>query len=79
MKSLYEISKKLENKEVSSLELTQESISMSEKNEHNAYISVLAQRALKQAKASDERISSGKRCFRHLVFICACSILYIDG
>ena len=61
MKSLFEISKKLENKEISSLELTQESIAMSEKNEHNAYISVLAQRALKQAKASDERISSGKR------------------
>lgn len=61
MDSLYNISKKISNKKVSSLELTEQSLKLSESNKNNAYISVLRDHALKQAAASDQRIAANKR------------------
>lgn len=61
MKSLYKVSKALDMGKVTSVELTEKSLKIALENEHNAYISILEDLALRQAKESDRRIKEGKR------------------
>lgn len=60
-KSLYKISKQLEAKEVTSLELTQDALAIAKANKNNAYISVLEDYAIGRASEADKRISQGKK------------------
>ncbi|HEX2859472.1 MAG TPA: Asp-tRNA(Asn)/Glu-tRNA(Gln) amidotransferase subunit GatA [Alphaproteobacteria bacterium] len=54
--------KKLANKEVSSVELTQATLSRIEKRKHlNAFITVTAEHALKQAAEADKKIAAGEK------------------
>lgn len=60
--SLAEISTALDNKTVSSVQLTEACLSQIEQTkDHNIYISVLTESALEAARASDSRISTGNR------------------
>jgi aspartyl-tRNA(Asn)/glutamyl-tRNA(Gln) amidotransferase subunit A len=61
-KTLAELSKSLQNKEFSSVELTKHYLARIEKfdKEINSFITVTPELALKQAKAADQRIQSGK-------------------
>ena len=61
MKSIQELKSALENGETTAVKLTEESLaSIEQTKELNAYISVLADRALEKAKASDARRKEGK-------------------
>ncbi len=61
MKTIQELQSALERGETSAEKLAEESLSEIEKTKSlNAYISVLAERARKKAKASDERRKQGK-------------------
>ncbi len=61
MKNIQELKKALESGATTAVKLAEESLASIEKNKAlNAYISVLADRALQKAKESDERRAQGK-------------------
>lgn len=55
------LKKALDNKEVSSLEVTEEYLKRAKKNKHNAYITVTEDIALRNAKEEDEKRIKGEK------------------
>ncbi len=60
LSSLSELKSALQTKKISSVELTQQCFKILSQSQLNAYISVLEDSALLEAKQSDERLNSGK-------------------
>lgn len=60
MKNILETHEKYKNGTLSPVEVTKQCLAIAEKNENNAYISVVADIAIEQAKTSEQRYKSGK-------------------
>ncbi len=79
IKTLSQLSKDLDDGQVSSVELTKDYLTRIQQSEHNAFISQCDELALEQAKAADQRRASGDKTTLLGIPIAQKDIFCIDG